>query len=101
MSMSEVLQGGIRLADNGFVVDETFRQQTADNVAKFSRFGATADLFLPGGQPPEVGTVLRNPDLADTYRVLADKGVDPFYTGAAASGGSWTVATMSSATSPV
>jgi gamma-glutamyltranspeptidase/glutathione hydrolase len=81
MSMSEVLQGGIRLAEKGFVVDETFRQQTADNVAKFRRFGATADLFLPGGQPPEVGTVLRNPDLADTYRVLADKGVDPFYTG--------------------
>ena len=81
MSLSEVLQGGIRLAEDGFVVDETFRQQTADNVAKFSRFGATADLFLPGGQPPEVGTVLRNPDLADTYRVLADKGVDPFYTG--------------------
>jgi gamma-glutamyltranspeptidase/glutathione hydrolase len=80
MPMSEVLQGGIRLADEGFVVDETFRQQTADNEAKFRRFGATAELFLPGGQLPGVGTVLRNPDLADTYRLLADEGVDAFYT---------------------
>jgi gamma-glutamyltranspeptidase / glutathione hydrolase len=78
MSMSEVLQGGMRLAEEGFVVDQTFRQQTVDNEAKFRRFEATADLFLPGGQPPEVGSVLRNPDLADTYRVLAHKGVDPF-----------------------
>ncbi|WP_369255131.1 gamma-glutamyltransferase [Geodermatophilus amargosae] len=81
LPMSEVLQGGIALADAGFVVDETFRQQTADNEARFRRFPATAELFLPGGQLPEVGTVLRNPDLAGTYRLLASEGVDPFYTG--------------------
>jgi gamma-glutamyltranspeptidase / glutathione hydrolase len=81
MPMSEVLQGGIELADAGFVVDETFRQQTADNEAKFRRFAATAELFLPAGQLPEVGSVLRNPDLADTYRLLAGEGVDPFYRG--------------------
>jgi gamma-glutamyltranspeptidase/glutathione hydrolase len=81
MPMSEVLQGAIRLADEGFVVDETFRQQTADNEAKFRRFAPTAELFLPGGQLPEVGSVLRNADLARTYEVLADEGTAPFYTG--------------------
>ena len=83
MSLSEVLQGGIRLAERGFVVDETFRQQTADNEAKFSRFRPTADLFLPGGQPPEVGTVLRNPDLADTYRAAGRQGRRPVLHGGA------------------
>ena len=80
-SLSDALQGGIPLADEGFVVDETFRQQTADNEEKFRRFESTAELFLPNGALPEVGSVFRNPDLAETYRLLANKGVDPFYTG--------------------
>lgn len=81
LPLSEVLEGGTRLADEGFVVDETFRQQTAANEERFRRFPATAELFLPGGQLPEVGSVLRNPDLAGTYRLLAEEGVGPFYTG--------------------
>src|SRR4051795_8058171 len=80
-SLSDMLQGGIRLADEGFVVDETFRQQTADNEEKFRRFEPSAELFLPNGAPPEVGSVFRNPDLARTYELLAAKGVDPIYTG--------------------
>ena len=55
LSLSEALMGGIRLADEGFVVDETFRQQTADNEAKFRRFQPTAELFLPDGALPEWG----------------------------------------------
>jgi len=81
LSLGEALQGAIRLADEGFVVDETFQQQTADNEEKFRRFQPTADLFLPNGVLPEVGSVFRNPDLADTYELLAAKGVDPIYTG--------------------
>src|SRR4051795_2408952 len=81
LSLSDALQGAIRLADDGFVVDETFRQQTADNEEKFRRFEPSAELFLPNGAPPEVGSVFRNPDLARTYELLAAKGVDPIYTG--------------------
>ena len=81
LSLADALQGSIRLATDGFVVDETFRQQTADNEEKFRRFPATAELFLPGGELPEVGSVLRNPDLARTYELLADEGLEPFYTG--------------------
>ncbi|MET0764381.1 MAG: gamma-glutamyltransferase [Blastococcus sp.] len=81
LSLSDALQGGIRLADEGFVVDETFREQTAENEEKFRRFEPTAELFLPNGALPEVGSVFRNPDLARTYELLAGKGVDPFYTG--------------------
>ncbi|SEK56255.1 gamma-glutamyltranspeptidase / glutathione hydrolase [Blastococcus sp. DSM 46786] len=80
-SLADALVGATRLADEGFVVDETFRQQTADNEERFRMFAPTAELFLPGGALPEVGTVFRNPDLADTYRLLAGKGVDPLYTG--------------------
>jgi gamma-glutamyltranspeptidase/glutathione hydrolase len=80
-SLSEVLQPGIRLAEDGFVVDETFRDQTASNASKFGKFAESTRVFLPGGSAPAVGTVFRNPDLAATYRLLAAQGVDAFYSG--------------------
>ena len=49
------------------MVDETFREQTRENQSRFAQFTSTRDLFLPGGALPAVGSVFRNPDLADTY----------------------------------
>ncbi|MEU9040199.1 MULTISPECIES: gamma-glutamyltransferase [unclassified Kitasatospora] len=80
-SLAQTLEPAERIADSGFVVDDTFRSQTADNQARFKDFPATAKLYLPGGKPPEVGSVLRNPDLAATYRLLAKDGVKAFYRG--------------------
>jgi gamma-glutamyltranspeptidase/glutathione hydrolase len=81
LSLSKALQGGRQVANRGFVVDATFRQQTADNQDRFNDFTSTRDLYLPGGQPPAVGTVFKNPDLADTYERLGTKGVDWLYDG--------------------
>jgi len=80
-SLGKALRPATKLADRGFVVDETFNEQTADNKLRFSQFPETSRLFLPGGQPPAVGSVFRNPDLADTYRLIAERGTDAFYTG--------------------
>ncbi len=80
-SLRRSLRPAIRLANRGFLVDETFRQQTETNAKRFATFPATSRLFLPGGKPPEVGSVLRNPDLARTYRLIARHGIDAFYRG--------------------
>ena len=79
--LCDVLRPAEELARDGFVVDETFRSQTADNQDRFSDFPATRDLFLPGGRPPAVGSVHRNPDLAETYRRLGADGVQALYSG--------------------
>jgi gamma-glutamyltranspeptidase/glutathione hydrolase len=79
--LAKLLDPAIRVAERGFVVDQTFADQTASNAARFAAFPATAELFLPGGAPPAVGSVLRNPDLARTYRLLARHGTAPFYRG--------------------
>jgi gamma-glutamyltranspeptidase/glutathione hydrolase len=79
--LGKLLGPAIRVAERGFVVDQTFHDQTASNAARFAAFPATAELFLPGGAPPAVGSVLRNPDLAHTYRLLARHGTHPFYRG--------------------
>jgi gamma-glutamyltranspeptidase / glutathione hydrolase len=81
MPLAKVLRPAIRVAERGFVVDQTFADQTATNATRFAAFPATAALYLPGGAPPAVGSVLRNPDLAATYRLLARRGTGPFYRG--------------------
>ncbi|NED97671.1 gamma-glutamyltransferase [Phytoactinopolyspora alkaliphila] len=80
-SLRTTLQPAIRLARSGFVVDETFHSQVEDNADIFADFPASAELFLPDGAPPEVGTKLRNRDLADTYKLIAKHGTDVFYSG--------------------
>ncbi len=80
-SLARLLAPGERVARDGFPVDATFAQQTADNAARFQKFPATAALFLPGGAPPAVGSTFRNPDLAATYDTLRHKGVGWFYQG--------------------
>lgn len=81
-TLGETLRDAIRVARRGFVVDEAFRAQTERNVARFNDFPATRALFLTrGGSAPAVGTLLRNPDLAATYRRIARRGARAFYEG--------------------
>nr|WSX74907.1 gamma-glutamyltransferase [Streptomyces sp. NBC_00899] len=80
-SLGQVLRPAERIARQGFTVDPTFNSQTAANQDRFKDFPATAALFLPGGQPPAVGSTLRNPELARTYQELGAKGVGAIYHG--------------------
>jgi gamma-glutamyltranspeptidase/glutathione hydrolase len=79
--LGTLLKPSIKLAEDGFRVDEEFHDQTALNAERFADIEPTRKLFLPGGAPPAVGTVFRNPDLASTYRQIAKYGVDWFYEG--------------------
>ncbi|KSU70791.1 gamma-glutamyltranspeptidase / glutathione hydrolase [Pseudarthrobacter enclensis] len=81
LSLGDALEPAIDVAENGFTVDETFNLQTAENQVRFEAFPATSELYLPGGAAPAVGSVLKNPDLADTYRLLGDEGTGVFYEG--------------------
>ena len=82
MSLRALLQPAAALADRGFVVDQTFHDQTLQNLPRLGAFAASRALFLgPDGQPPAVGSVLRNPDLARTYRLLERRGQTAFYHG--------------------
>jgi gamma-glutamyltranspeptidase/glutathione hydrolase len=79
--LSELLQPSIGLADRGFVVDQTYHQQTEANRARFEDFTSTSETFLSDGQAPAVGSTIRNPDLAATYSRVADEGGKAFYSG--------------------
>jgi gamma-glutamyltranspeptidase/glutathione hydrolase len=81
-SLGRALRAGIDAAGEGFVVDETFASQTQPAVDWFNDVPSTAALYLdPDGTPRDVGSVLRNLDLADTYRRIARRGARAFYHG--------------------
>ncbi|MFF5173232.1 gamma-glutamyltransferase [Micromonospora sp. NPDC000089] len=79
--LGQLLRPAARIAEDGFVVDATFADQVTANQAAFGQFRSTGALYLPGGRPPAVGSTFRNPDLAETYRLIARRGTDVFYRG--------------------
>ncbi len=85
ISLAEALRPAIGVARHGFVVDAAFAAQTRENLDYFDDVPAAAALFLdPDGTPRDVGSVFRNPDLARTYELIADRGPRAFYRGAIA-----------------
>ncbi|HSE81773.1 MAG TPA: gamma-glutamyltransferase [Gaiellaceae bacterium] len=85
MKLAEALRPAIEVARQGFVVDQTFFDQTLPNVDFFDDVPSTAAIYLdPDGTPRDVGTVLRNPDLARAYERIAHLGTKGFYRGAIA-----------------
>jgi gamma-glutamyltranspeptidase / glutathione hydrolase len=81
LELADVLRPAIALAEDGFEVDTTFVSQIKQNQARFAAFPPTAALFLPNGEPPAVGAIFKNPELANTYRAIATQGLDRFYRG--------------------
>ena len=79
--LGDLLEPAERIARHGFVVDENFHSHTASNADRLAKFTESARVFLTDGAAPEVGSTFRNPDLADTYRLLRKRGTDEFYRG--------------------
>ena len=80
-SLAQELRPAAELAERGFTVTGDFNGGIATNRQRFSDIAPTAQLYLPGGQVPAVGSVFRNPDLAATYELIGRKGIGVFYGG--------------------
>ncbi|WP_437298288.1 gamma-glutamyltransferase [Sorangium sp. So ce426] len=82
LGLGDVLKRAIQVAEAGFDVDQTFLDQTRRNLARFQAITSSKALFLgPDGAPWPVGTIFKNPDLAGTYRPIAEGGEKAFYEG--------------------
>jgi gamma-glutamyltranspeptidase len=82
MSLAQVLQPAIHIAENGFLADSNYVSETRSNASRFRLFESTKDVFLnKSGEVPEEGSIIKNPDLARTYRLIAEHGSDIFYEG--------------------
>jgi len=79
-----LFEPAIRLADNGFAMSPRLHTLLAADKFLSRDASARAYFYNADGAPKAVGTVMRNPDLAQTLRAIATNGVAAFYTGAIA-----------------
>ena len=81
-SLAADLQPAINVAERGFRVDADFQQLTESDLPELQAYPASRALLLTkAGDPLPVGYLLRNPDLAKTYRLLARYGPSYLYDG--------------------
>jgi gamma-glutamyltranspeptidase / glutathione hydrolase len=81
MPWADLLAPAIRLADEGFEVDEDLAESVRDEAARLRRFDGSTALYFPGGEALAAGSIWRNPELAATLRLIAEHGPDGFYRG--------------------
>jgi len=83
LSFTEVVEPALELAEGGFPLHKALRGpaptymlsdfSVAGNADKFRKeWPSSAKVYLPGGRLPDVGEVLKNPDLGRTFRRLID-----------------------------
>lgn len=78
LPLSVLAAPAIRLAQEGFEVTETFSKV---NMDRWEILAENAPEFLDDGMPWAAGAIYRNPALAKTLKIIADKGTDVFYKG--------------------
>ncbi len=82
LTLTQLMTPAARLAEEGFPIDRNFAGVLRRNAPQLRRFPGTAAVLLPNdGQPLRESQRLRQPDLARTYRCIAEQGTDWFYQG--------------------
>ena len=73
MRLADVLLPAVALAEVGFPMYDALANTIAANADRMRReWPTSAKVFLPGGQPPAVGQVFRNPEWAATFLRLVE-----------------------------
>ena len=80
MTMAEVLEPAIYYAEHGFPVSPIIANSWR-GLERNQEPSTRAALLINGDRAPRAGEVFRNPDLARTFRMLAEHGKDAFYRG--------------------
>lgn len=81
MNLSQVTQPAIHYASEGVPVNWATAKYIADNAAKLQKWGTAGAVFVPNGQPLKEGETLKQPELANTLKLVAEQGADVLYQG--------------------
>lgn len=81
LPMTTILEPAIKYAENGFPISELIAYYWAISVKRFKEYENFQNTYAPGGKIPGKGDMVKNPDLAKSYRLIAQKGRDAYYKG--------------------
>lgn len=84
LSLSVSLQPSITLAKNGFAVNKHYQRLVKFRKNVLLSNESAKAIFLDNGNVPEIGTIIKQADLARTLESLAVEGFNGFYKGAVA-----------------
>ena len=86
MSMSELLSYAIKYAEEGHPITPRASRVFASMKNRILKFPSTSKIFLKkDGSSYKAGELFKNPDLANTLKVVSQEGTESFYKGAIAS----------------
>jgi gamma-glutamyltranspeptidase/glutathione hydrolase len=69
------------LAEKGFAIGPGYAARLKNEAQEMTQFEASRAIFFHDGKPLSSGEILKQHDLAATYRAIAREGVDWFYRG--------------------
>jgi gamma-glutamyltranspeptidase/glutathione hydrolase len=81
MTLAEVMAPAIKLARDGFPLDEVLKSRISDAYGWMSEDPVASAIYLPDGLLPETGTILVQADLAHALELIAQGGAKVFYRG--------------------
>jgi len=82
--LAQLLQPSIRYAEEGFPVTEIIAGYWQGSQSGLLKWPDSARTYLPGGRAPAAGEIFSNPQLAASYRAIAQDGPAAFYQGSIA-----------------
>jgi gamma-glutamyltranspeptidase len=84
VAWKDLVAPAIKLADEGFVLDDALPTSIAQGRESLAKYPESAKLFLPNGRVPRAGERFVNKDYAATLRAIAEEGAQSFYRGSIA-----------------
>ena len=81
LPLQQVLQSAIKYAEKGFPVTSHYQKMAAFRLSVLQRYKSSADIFLHNNEVPESGHLIVQKDLAQTLKLIAQKGNAGFYQG--------------------
>lgn len=81
LSMSELLEPAIKVAEEGYVIGKDVAPSWANRSAPLQSTRYGKDLLMRDGAPPKAGDVVYSKKLAQCLKSIAKNGVEAFYKG--------------------
>ncbi len=81
LPLKQVLQPAIKLAEEGFSVTEHYQKMARFRLPVLKKYKESAKIFLHNNEVPVLGHLIVQADLAQTLKLIAEKGNAGFYEG--------------------
>jgi gamma-glutamyltranspeptidase/glutathione hydrolase len=80
-SLSEIILPAAEIAERGFSVSHSYAERLQSVSPDMAAYPSSAAVFFKDGKPIKAGEILKQPELAATYRSIAAQGSAWFYRG--------------------